>query len=61
MNEHTIYSMMGAVNHWWAEWLPSSSEPMDEVPFWVSNLIEEVQELMNETFDFETGEWSGDS
>jgi|BARS01.1.fsa_nt_gi hypothetical protein len=62
-NEHTIFSMMGAINHWW----PSAavgrmgvSIPKDEIPFWVSVLIDTVREATGETFDFDTGEWSGD-
>ena len=63
MNIQTVWAMQGSVNHWWtsaAVGRMGTGIPKDEIPFWVTNLIETIRHETGETFDHESGQWSGD-
>ena len=58
-----IHAIQGAINHWWS---PAAvgrmgvEIPWDEIPFWVSHLLDYLRDKVGIEFDMASGKWSGD-
>lgn len=66
---HTWHSMQGAINHWWDGWQwfveleidPVTDEekiPKDSIPFWVSQLLDQLRDSVGAEFDLMSGRWN---
>lgn len=63
MSKEIVWAMQGAINHWWS--MASVGRmgvaiPEDEVPFWVSTLLDELRDSVGIEFDIKTGVWDGE-
>ncbi len=58
-----IWAVQGAINNWWgpaAVGRMGVTIPWDEVPFWVSYLLDYLRNSVGIEFEISTGKWIGD-
>ena len=60
---NTIWAVQGAINHWWgfaAVGRMGVTIPWDEIPFWVTHLLDFLRDSVGIEFEISTGKWTGD-
>lgn len=58
-----VWAIQGAINNWWPAAVVGRmgvSIPDDEIPFWVSYLLDFLRDSVGIEFEMSTGAWSGD-
>ncbi len=58
-----IHAIQGSINYWWgfaAVGRMGVTIPWDEIPFWVTHLLDHLRDSVGIEFEMSTGQWSGD-
>ncbi len=58
-----IHAIQGAISHWWGFAIVGRMGveiPWDEIPFWVTHLLNFLRDSIGIEFEMSTGKWTGD-